>query len=108
MDMGEILFGGRYGNLFQNLLKRERKKGNEEEKAYRNNNTTNLPYLPPPASKGSGVILARDLSRRPDERCHGPFQTTQAGTDRESRPDELREAWLRRHPGGDEESGGSA
>jgi hypothetical protein len=27
MDMGEILFGGRYDNLFQNLLKREGKKG---------------------------------------------------------------------------------
>jgi hypothetical protein len=26
IDMGEILFGGRYGNLFQNLLKRERNK----------------------------------------------------------------------------------
>ena len=31
-----------------------------------------------------------------------------ASTDREARADELREAWRRRHPGGDEESGGAA
>ena len=31
-----------------------------------------------------------------------------ASTDRESRADELREAWRKRHPGGDEESGGAA
>jgi hypothetical protein len=28
--------------------------------------------------------------------------------DRETRADELREAWRKRHPGGDEESGGPA
>ena len=31
-----------------------------------------------------------------------------ASTDREGRADELRAAWRRRHPGGDEESGGAA
>ena len=31
-----------------------------------------------------------------------------ASADRESRADELRAAWRRRHPGGDEESGGPA
>jgi hypothetical protein len=31
-----------------------------------------------------------------------------AGAEREGRADELREAWRRRHPGGDEESGGPA
>ncbi len=41
----------------------------------------------------------RDLERRIMEL---------ASTDRETRVDELREAWRRRHPGGDEESGGAA
>ena len=31
-----------------------------------------------------------------------------ASRDREARADELREAWRKRHPGGDEESGGAA
>ena len=31
-----------------------------------------------------------------------------ASRDREGRADELREAWRKRHPGGDEESGGAA
>ena len=31
-----------------------------------------------------------------------------ASAEREGRADELREAWCRRHPGGDEESGGPA
>jgi hypothetical protein len=31
-----------------------------------------------------------------------------ASTDRETRADELREAWRRRHSGGDEENGGPA
>ena len=31
-----------------------------------------------------------------------------AGTEREARAGELREAWRRRHPGGDEERGGPA
>ena len=31
-----------------------------------------------------------------------------AGSERDARADELREAWRRRHPGGDEESGGPA
>ena len=31
-----------------------------------------------------------------------------ASTERETRADELREAWRKRHPGGDEESGGPA
>jgi hypothetical protein len=41
----------------------------------------------------------RDLERRIMEL---------ASTDRETRADELREAWRRRHPGGDEENGGLA
>ncbi len=41
----------------------------------------------------------RDLERRIMEL---------ASADRETRADELREAWRRRRPGGDEESGGPA
>ena len=46
-------------------------------------------------------------ARREDERLRRLIAEL-TSADRESRADELREAWRRRRPGGDEESGGAA
>ena len=55
--------------------------------------------LAPEVMGGNREAFARDkdLERRIREL---------ASTDRETRADELRESWRRRHPGGDEENGG--
>ena len=45
-------------------------------------------------------------ARREDERLQRLIAEL-VGADREARADELREAWRKRHPGGDEESGGA-
>jgi len=46
-------------------------------------------------------------ARREDERLQRLIAEL-TSADRETRADELRAAWRRRHPGGDEESGGPA
>ena len=46
-------------------------------------------------------------ARREDERLQRLIAELRSA-DREARADELREVWRRRHPGGDEESGGAA
>lgn len=51
------------------------------------------------AGNPSAVEEDRGLRRRLSEL---------AGFEREARADELREAWRRRHPGGDEDGGGAA
>ncbi len=45
-------------------------------------------------------------ARREDERLQRLIAEL-TSTDREARADELREAWRKRHSGGDEESGGA-
>jgi hypothetical protein len=61
--IGNLIDGGRYGNLFENFSKESSKRGRlREESMYKNNNMDKLPYLPPLPPPRGGV---RTLSPGP-------------------------------------------